>query len=436
MSSRQPLLAVGRAGGNSGYSATSGSPEPQITASDMAVASAASQPKGSATETFFHIVCITAGTGILQLPYALKEGGWFGALYIVLAAAISAYTGNILIKCLYHKQGTRLRSYSEVVEAAFGRYGRMVARGLKDFNLLGVAGIFIVLAGININSLVAGTAADILGPRFWIAVSSVLIWLVIVLAREIHDVFVLSVFGTLTTVVTVLIIVWLGISDLEYARARPPTKLVDFGMAPMSLASICFSFGGNLNWPDLEASMQSPKRWSKTLALATAFIAFIYLCVAAVGYGVYGDLVKSPVLLSLSPGIAVVVANAMITAHVLLACPIILTAVFIEAESDLRISSVAGSTTRERLYSILFRTAMMLTIAMAALFISDFSKIVPVLGAVAASMVVFVIPVACYVRLFQGQREFSALEYAWCTLIAGIGLMCLVIGTSQAIANL
>ncbi|KAJ1658401.1 hypothetical protein GGF38_004252, partial [Coemansia sp. RSA 25] len=137
MSSRQPLLAVGRAGGNSGYSATSGSPEPQITASDMAVASAASQPKGSATETFFHIVCITAGTGILQLPYALKEGGWFGALYIVLAAAISAYTGNILIKCLYHKQGTRLRSYSEVVEAAFGRYGRMVARGLKDFNLLG-----------------------------------------------------------------------------------------------------------------------------------------------------------------------------------------------------------------------------------------------------------------------------------------------------------
>ncbi|KAJ2582127.1 hypothetical protein GGH95_001706 [Coemansia sp. RSA 1836] len=126
----------------------------------------------------------------------------------------------------------------------------------------------------------------------------------------------------------------------------------------------------------------------------------------------------------------------MITAHVLLACPIILTAVFIEAESDLRISSVAGSTTRERLYSILFRTAMMLTIAMAALFISDFSKIVPVLGAVAASMVVFVIPVACYVRLFQGQREFSALEYVWCTLIAGIGLMCLVIGTSQAIANL
>ncbi|KAJ1825157.1 hypothetical protein GGH91_000106 [Coemansia sp. RSA 2671] len=431
MNSQQPLLAEGEARGNSGYLAT-----PALPADDTTAVASTVQQKGSATETFFHIVCISAGTGILQLPYALKQGGWIGALYIILAAAISAYTGNILVKCLYHKQGTRLRSYSEVVEAAFGRYGRVVARGLKDFNLLGVAGIFIVLAGININALVSGTPADSLGPQFWIAVSSVLVWLVIVMAREIHDVFVLSVFGTLTTVVMVLIIVWLGISDLEFVRVRPPTKLVDIGLAPMSLASICFSFGGNLNWPDLEASMQSPKRWSRTLALATAFIAFIYLCVAVVGYGVYGDLVKSPVLLSLPPGIPVVVANAMITAHVLLACPIILTAVFIEAENDLGLGSGAGFSACERIYSILFRTAMMLVIAATALLVSDFSKIVTVLGAIAASMVVFVIPVACYVRLFQGQRVFSSLEYAWCTLIAGIGLLCLVIGTSQAVAKL
>ncbi|KAJ2834062.1 hypothetical protein GGI24_000561 [Coemansia furcata] len=431
MSSQQPLLTGGGPQGNLGYLAASTFPTDEVTAS-----TSATQPKGSATETFFHIVCITAGTGILQLPYALKQGGWVGALYIVLAAAISTYTGNVLIKCLYHKQGTRLQSYSEVVEAAFGRYGRVVARGLKDFNLLGVAGIFIVLAGINVNALVSGTVVDFLGPQFWIAISSVLVWLVIVLAREIHDVFILSVFGTLTTVATVLIIVWLGISDLEYVRVRPPTKLVDIGMAPMSLASICFSFGGNLNWPDLEASMQSPKRWNRTLALATAFIAFIYMCVALVGYGVYGDLVKSPVLLSLPPGVAIVVANAMITAHVLLACPIILTAVFIEAEKDLNISSVVGSSTHERLYRVMFRTAMMLVIAMTALFVSDFSKIVTILGAVAASMVVFVIPVACYVQLFRGQRSFSALEYAWCTLIVGIGLMCLVIGTSQALAKL
>ncbi|KAJ2307466.1 hypothetical protein IWW55_000961 [Coemansia sp. RSA 2706] len=390
----------------------------------------------STTETFFHIVCITAGTGILQLPYALKSGGWAGIAYIALAAAISTYTGKILIRCLYHKHGARLQSYSDIAEAAFGLRGRVVVRALKDFNLLGVVGVYIILAGISIDSLVVGTPVEHLGERFWIAASAVAVWLAIVAARQIHDMFILSIFGTLTTVVMVVIVVWLGIGDSGFIHTRPPTKLIDVKMAPISLASICFSFGGNLNWPSLEASMKSPKKWDKALSLATAFIAFIYAGVAAVGYGVYGDHVRSPIFLSLPPGMAIVTAKAMITAHVLFACPILLTAVFIEAEEDLDISAIRFGETKERIYRGAFRTLLMLAIALAALFVSDFSKVVPILGAVAASMVVFVIPVACYVRLFSEQRQFSTGEYIWCALVVGIGLSCLVIGTSQAVADL
>ncbi|KAJ2661722.1 hypothetical protein IWW48_002268 [Coemansia sp. RSA 1200] len=396
--------------------------------------------RGSAVEAFFHIVCITAGTGILQLPYALKVGGWAGISYIVLAALIATYSGDILVRCLYHKQGTRLKSYPEVAEAAFGLHGRRIVRVLKDFNLLGVVGIYIVLAGVNINALLSGTSGGQLGAQFWSAVSAVLVWVVVVCAREVHDVFVLSLFGTLTTVVMVAIIICLGLSDVEYAKARPPTQLVNLGMAPVSLASICFSFGGNLNWPDVEASMKSPRLWSRTLSLATAFVAFIYVCVAAVGYGVYGDMVKSPVLLSLPSGIAVVIADAMITVHVLLACPVLLTAVFIEAENDLGIGAASASTGVNPVwaawYSKLMRSLLMAMVAFFAVFVSDFSKVVPILGAVAGSLAVFVIPVACYIRLFNSQRAFSAWEYAWCALIVCVGLVCLVIGTSQAVADL
>ncbi|KAJ2773541.1 hypothetical protein IWQ56_000948, partial [Coemansia nantahalensis] len=74
----QPLLPDGRTGSRS-YGSTDGP-------------AAAATPAGqsSAVDTFFHIVCITAGTGILQLPYALRSGGWVGVAYIALAAAISA----------------------------------------------------------------------------------------------------------------------------------------------------------------------------------------------------------------------------------------------------------------------------------------------------------------------------------------------------------
>ncbi|PIA16921.1 hypothetical protein COEREDRAFT_80963 [Coemansia reversa NRRL 1564] len=442
---RQPLLAASTtSNSNTSGVSTSGSNTPgngygsadSEQESGDTNADAAHRHLSSSTETFFHIVCITAGTGILQLPYALKSGGWIGVLYIALAAAISAYCGKILICCLYHKDGVRLKSYSEVAEAAFGPRGRMFLRALKDFNLLGVVGIYIVLAGVSINSLAVGSAVEHLGARFWIAASSVAVWAAVVLAREVHDVFFLSIFGTLTTVAMVIIVICLGISDFEFLHTRPPTKLVDLNMAPISLASICYSFGGNLNWPDLEGSMKSPKKWSMTLSLATGFVAFIYLCVAIVGYGVYGDYVRSPIFLNLPPGLAVVAAEAMITAHVLLTCPILLTAVFIEAERDMSINSDTLSLARERLYRIGFRSLVIVVIAFFALFVSDFSKIVPVLGAFAASLVVFVIPVACYIRLFKDQLLFSVWEYAWCALIVCVGLGCLVVGTSQAIADL
>ncbi|KAJ2772864.1 hypothetical protein IWQ57_001578 [Coemansia nantahalensis] len=414
----QPLLPDGRTGSRS-YGSTDGP-------------AAAATPAGqsSAVDTFFHIVCITAGTGILQLPYALRSGGWVGVAYIALAAAISAYTGRILVRCLYHRHGARLQTYSDVAEAAFGARGRVVARAIKDVGLLGVVGTYIVLAGISIESLVAGTAAGQLGARFWVATSAAAVWAAVVLARAAHDVVLLSVFGTLTTMAMVAIVVALGVGDLAHRRAHPPTKLADPQMAPIALASICFSFGGNLNWPDLEASMRSPKKWDRTLSLATAFVAAVYVCVAAVGYGVYGDDVQSPVFLSLPPGVAVTAAEAMITAHVLLACPIVLTAVFGEAERDLAIGPDA------RVSRVLLRTATVAAVTATALLIPDFAKLVPILGAVTGSLAVFVIPVACYVRLFRGQHAFSAWEYAWCVLVVAVGLGCLVIGTAQAVADI
>ncbi|KAJ1939557.1 hypothetical protein GGF37_004350 [Kickxella alabastrina] len=108
---------------------------------------------------------------------------------------------------MYCTPGMQLKLYSEVTKAAFGWGGRMVVRMLKDFNLLGVVGIYIALAEINNHSLVAGMLMDHLGVQFWIAFSALLVWAVIFMACKVNDVFVFSLFGTLTTVATVVIIV-------------------------------------------------------------------------------------------------------------------------------------------------------------------------------------------------------------------------------------
>ncbi|OMJ10221.1 hypothetical protein AYI69_g10330 [Smittium culicis] len=60
------------------------------------------QGKSSNWDTFLQISCILLGTGVLQLPANLKEGGWIGIFYILLAGVISNYTGILTVRCLYH----------------------------------------------------------------------------------------------------------------------------------------------------------------------------------------------------------------------------------------------------------------------------------------------------------------------------------------------
>lgn len=50
---------------------------------------------------YFNTVCTMAGTGILQLPYTLRQSGWMALLIIVVAAVMTNYTAKAIVKCMY-----------------------------------------------------------------------------------------------------------------------------------------------------------------------------------------------------------------------------------------------------------------------------------------------------------------------------------------------
>ena len=73
------------------------------------------------------VIAITGGIGLLQLPYALRVGGWAAILLIPLAAVMSLYTAVSLVSSLYSPtDGSRLTSYAALAQAAFGTGGRRV----------------------------------------------------------------------------------------------------------------------------------------------------------------------------------------------------------------------------------------------------------------------------------------------------------------------
>ena len=101
----------------------------------------------------FHIVCVIAGTGILQLPYALSQSGWIGVPLMIMGALVNEYTGRLLIQCLY-VDNKRLSGYPEIGYVAYGETGRLVVNIFYNSVLLGVTTLYLILAGMDLSSLV------------------------------------------------------------------------------------------------------------------------------------------------------------------------------------------------------------------------------------------------------------------------------------------
>ncbi|GMI53623.1 hypothetical protein TeGR_g6357 [Tetraparma gracilis] len=115
--------------------------------SALATSPSKAASKVSTSTTAFQIVTTMAGTGILQLPYTVAQGGWITLFLLLLVAAITNWTNRLLVASLYlGPTADRLPGYPEVGKAAFGYTGYVLVQIFHKFTLFGVSSIFLILA--------------------------------------------------------------------------------------------------------------------------------------------------------------------------------------------------------------------------------------------------------------------------------------------------
>lgn len=218
-----------------------GSPHPLYSkASDPQLDLLAEKEDGSsASSALFHVVCVIAGTGILQLPYALREAGWIGIVFMIMAAFVNEYTGRLLIQCLYY-EGRRLSGYPEIGFVAYGKAGQAIVNVFYNSVLLGVTCLYLILAGMDLEHLVGYFT-----KKEWILICSVVIWIPFVFLRTLKEVSIVSLFGALASVALVIIIFVLGIIDYPNYVGKVNHDIVKLGSLATAVGSIAFSFGGN-----------------------------------------------------------------------------------------------------------------------------------------------------------------------------------------------
>ncbi|KAK9712820.1 hypothetical protein K7432_006892 [Basidiobolus ranarum] len=393
---------------------------------------------GSSFGAYFNIVCVIAGTGTLQLPLALNQGGWISVFMIVLSACIATYTGQLLIKCLYYDGVTRLPDYPSIGEAAFGKFGKLFVRVFYYSILLGASCIYILLAGQNAWELLRGWGVAA-SEKVCIIVAAVIICLPYIALKSLKEVAILAIFGAVATLVVVLVVVIEGFIQLP---SLVPTATTEYGHAfargsgiPIALASISFSYGGNVIYPHVEEGMRNPKSWNKVLFLAIATITGMYLLISVCGYYVYGNAAKSPIYLNIPHNAGYYIAVILITIHVILAAPILLTSFANEMEMIFKIDRKYHSASKEFLLRGALRTVVIVVLTVIALFLPYVPELMSLIGALSNCIIVFVAPIVLYLKLY-GWKSVSKLELLWCLIVVAVGLLGCILGAKDAIISL
>lgn len=396
---------------------------------------------GSSLGAYFNLVCVVAGMGTLGMPMAFKLGGWVAAGFLALSAIMSVYTGQLLMECIYAKPGERLLSYPEIGEAAFGNIGKRVVQFFHYVTLLGVSCMYLVLVGKNMQEACEILKFTGIGVKEWVAIGGAVIVIPLILLRTLKEVAWLSLLGALATLYVVIITVVVSIKDIPRQmamRSLPLTsyhQVINWADFPSSLATISFSFGGNVIYPHVESSMRQPKHWTKVLAAAMATIAAMYGLIGMTAYYVYGTTVASPIMSSLPKENEALSAMIIITVHILLVLPITLCSFSLEAESKLGLNTSSLNALSKFSIRSGIRVGTLAILTVIAAYLPHFPELMSLIGASSNCAVVFVIPIVCHLKLF-GYKNRSILEYCWMFLVLAVAMLGCCMGTVWAVKDL
>jgi amino acid permease len=318
---------------------------------------------------------------------------------VVVCALATNYTGKLLIRCCYDEQGKRLcKSYDEVGFRAFGRVGQVVAQLFENATLFGVSALFLILSGKFIEEMAPEEWA--ITSRHWTLVSAGVVTVPVVALRTIGELWFLPLVG-IVAVVVVVIAVLVQATRASIDHTAPPhshSTVIAEGLIP-AFSALSLAFSAHAGLPTVEAAMQDRSQFPTALNLAWSMILLLYLPVAVVGYYVYGDAVYSPGLCSLPrEGLVQMGAKALVTVHVLLTYPVLITLFLTEAERFLAIHPGTDLYLAKRTG---LRVLTVAATAVVAVGVPYFDTMMSLIGALCIVATTFVMPAAFYLKIYK-----------------------------------
>ncbi|KAE8348219.1 transmembrane amino acid transporter protein-domain-containing protein [Aspergillus coremiiformis] len=393
-------------------------------------------------QTIFNSVNVLIGVGLLSLPLAMKQAGWFlGLTFLLFAALITSYTARTLAKCLDVDRS--LVTYADLAYISFGNHARLVTSLLFCLELIGACVALVVLFADSLQALIPGLSS----LQWKIICGFMLLPLNFVPLRLLS---VTSILGIISCTSIVMLICLDGLIKPNapgslHQPARTSFFPENWRTVPLSFGLIMAPWGGHGVFPNIYKDMRHPRKYGRSFIVNLYAHQYSLDCaMAIIGWAMFGDGVRDEVTANvlltneypraISICIITFIAIIPITKVPLNCRPLVATvevlcglgpqtAFIPEHPKSLR------ETTRRSLQGII-RILVVAIIVLMAILCPSFDRIMALMGSALCFTICIILPLAFHLKIFG--QEISRREWIldWALLL--ISSVLAIVGTAWA----
>ncbi|GAA5919445.1 hypothetical protein JCM1841_002397 [Sporobolomyces salmonicolor] len=372
------------------------------------------------------------GAGIIGLPYALREAGFFsGIVLLLILGVVTDWTIRLIV--LNAKMSGR-RTYIDIMDSCFGRHGRAAVSFFQFAFAFGGMCAFCVILGDTIpRVLLSITGPDTSGfVSFLISRPVVTILLTVGISYPLslyRDIEKLSHASALALISMVVIVVSVAIRGpgVEDTLKGDPTQrwtVLESGFFE-AIGVISFAFVCHHNSLLIYGSLRTPTldRFAQVTHVSTILSVVACLCMSTSGFLVFTDRTQGNILNNFAEDDTLInIARACFGANMFATLPLEAFVCREVAETYFWPDEKEFNKRRH----VLITSGLVFSALLVSLITCDLGLILELAGGFSATALAYLFPAACFLRLSgHGPQQAPQRIAAWACAAFGIAVMVL-----------
>ncbi|KAJ6220430.1 hypothetical protein RDWZM_006242, partial [Blomia tropicalis] len=350
------------------------------------------------------IVGEVAGGGMLSLPHATAQSGWYGIGLIIYCALASAIGGICLAECWLileerypqYRHGLTRKPFATIGYHSFGKYSSALVSILINVTRIGSGTVFFLLTSSLIQSITKSFIN--ITQCHWILIVPLVcffpyllgspgdFWPIAYLATG------SSVIGSVLLMITLVIqIAKNGVSD-DFHIESMESFTTSYGV-------ILFAYSGAASFPNFQNDMKEKEKFPRAVMFGYVALVLIYVPVAALGYATEGANVSTNIIDHLSNGVMVTIVRCCFLAHCMAVIFITTNPVLLDLEELFRVPKQFGWK------RVLLRTCILLLMTFLALTFPNFGEVLDLIGSTTIVLLSFILPLVFYIKLCYDSKK-------------------------------